>query len=227
MRTLRQLLALVVGVALSGAPVLAGAGLLALAEPALRSTRTGTAPVADLLVAGCSVAGAIVLGWLALTVLVAVVDEVRRSRRHPHQRARELPGVPRLVRRVVALVVGVLLGSAALSAGAAERGAAVAVPDVGWAVSAPAHVAPAPPMDLGWAPRATTAPAAPLPDRTAGDEVVVHRGDSLWSLAAARCGQDASPGDVLAEQRRLYAANSDVIGEDPDQLQPGQVLRLP
>jgi nucleoid-associated protein YgaU len=223
-RRTRHLLSLVVGVVLAAVPASAAAGLLALAAPALRTAATGRAEVADLLVAGCSSAGALVLGWLALTVLVAVADELA-TRRHPRRPVRRSPGVPRLVRRVVALVVGVLLGSAALSAGAAERGAAVAVPEVGWAVSAPLLVASAPSPDLGWSSHA--APRAEPADRTAGEEIVVLRGDSLWSLASSRCGPDASRADVLAEQHRLYAANTDVIGDDPDLLVPGQVLRLP
>ncbi|MBB2902144.1 nucleoid-associated protein YgaU [Kineococcus radiotolerans] len=228
MRCSRHLLTLAVGLLLAGVPALAGAGLLALAAPALGTARAGTAPVPDLLVAGCSTAGALLLAWLAVTVLLATADEVR-ARRHPRRRTRELPGVPRLVRRLVALVVGVLLGSTALSAGAAERGAATAAPELGWAASAPATpgaAAPAALPDPGWAPLGPTVPRPAAPDRTGGSEVVVHRGDTLWSLASARCGPGAGPGEIAAEQQRLHAANLDVIGEDPDLLLPGQVLRL-
>nr|WP_281373198.1 LysM peptidoglycan-binding domain-containing protein [Kineococcus aurantiacus] len=97
-----------------------------------------------------------------------------------------------------------------MSANAAERGAAVAVPEVGWAVSAP--------VEPGWAAR--SAPAA------TGGEIVVHRGDSLWSIAERRCGPGADPAQVLAEQQRLHAVNAGVIGDDPDRIVPGQVLRL-
>ncbi|WP_432565604.1 LysM peptidoglycan-binding domain-containing protein [Kineococcus sp. SYSU DK003] len=188
-------------------------------------TSPGTDP-ADVVVTVCAVGGAGTVLWLALTVVLAVADELR-MRRSPRRPVRLTPGVPAVVRRVVAVVVGLLLGSAALSANAAERGAAVTVPEVGWAVSAP--------VEPGW----TTAPAvhhdpppvvpaAPAPERTSGEgELVVHRGDSLWSLAEARCGPDATRGEVFAEQHRLYTANADVIGDDPDLLLPGQVLRLP
>lgn len=231
MHKLRHLLTFTVGAVLAAVPALAGAGLLATAAPALRTAQSGTATVADLLVGGCSVVGALVLGWLALTVLVAVVDEVR-ARRHPRLAVRSSPGVPRTVRRVVALVVGVMLGSAALSAGAAERGAATAVPELGWAVSAPLQVTSAPALDLGWAAVPETAPETsvasnPPAPREVDGEIVVHRGDSLWSLAAQRCGPDATAGEVMAEQHRLHTANVDVIGDDPDLLLPGQVLRLP
>ncbi len=78
-------------------------------------------------------------------------------------------------------------------------------------------------MEVGWdAPAPRTAPT-----RDVAGEVVVLRGDSLWSLAERRLGPDATRGQVLAEQERLYAANAHVIGDDPDRLLPGQVLRLP
>ncbi|WP_432544427.1 LysM peptidoglycan-binding domain-containing protein [Kineococcus sp. SYSU DK002] len=181
---------------------------------------------ADVVVGVCTVAGALVVLWLALSVLVALVDEVR-VRRSPRRAVRLTPGVPVVVRRLVALVVGVLVGSSALSAVAAERGAAVHPPEAGWALSAP--------VEPGWAPTPglAAAPAAPAPvagaprPTAAGAELVVHRGDSLWSLARLRCGPGADRAEVLAEQQRLYAANAEVIGEDPDVLRPGQVLRLP
>lgn len=177
---------------------------------------TSTDP-ADVVVAVCAAAAALVLLWLALAVVVAVVDELR-VRRSPRRAVRLTPGVPVVVRRVVALVVGLLLGSAALSATAAERGAATGVPELGWAASAPAAAAP---VEPGWA---TTRAPAPV---QGPQEHVVQRGDSLWSLAERRCGPGAGPARVLAEQERLYAANAAVIGDDPDLLRPGVVLHLP
>ncbi|WP_432514837.1 LysM peptidoglycan-binding domain-containing protein [Kineococcus sp. SYSU DK001] len=184
---------------------------------------------ADVVVGVCAVAGALVVLWLALSVLVALVDELR-VRRSPRRAVRLTPGVPVVVRRVVALVVGVLLGSSALSAVAAERGAATHLPEAGWAVSAPVEAGwvPTPALAAPSPPSPTPAPVAgPARPTAAGEELVVHRGDSLWSLAQQRCGPGASRADVLAEQERLYAANADVIGADPDVLLPGQVLRLP
>ena len=69
------------------------------------------------------------------------------------------------------------------------------------------------------------APAHRAPARDSAERVV-HRGDSLWSIAASRLGPHASRGDVLREQQRIYALNAAVVGEDPDLLRPGQVLRL-
>lgn len=58
-------------------------------------------------------------------------------------------------------------------------------------------------------------------------EVVVHRGDSLWSLAARHLGPDAGDAEIAHAWPQWYAANRDRIGDDPDLLLPGQVLRVP
>jgi len=63
----------------------------------------------------------------------------------------------------------------------------------------------------------------PAPDR----QVVVLRGDSLWSIAAAHLPSDATSADVAAAWPRWYEANRDVVGDDPDVLLPGQVLHVP
>lgn len=58
----------------------------------------------------------------------------------------------------------------------------------------------------------------------------VVRGDSLWRIAArvlsAGGGPDAGH-DVAVYWPRIYDANRDVIGSDPDLIHPGQVLTLP
>lgn len=62
---------------------------------------------------------------------------------------------------------------------------------------------------------------------TTVDEVVVHRGDSLWSIAARHLGADASDAEVDRSWREWFALNRDRIGADPDLILPGQVLRAP
>lgn len=59
------------------------------------------------------------------------------------------------------------------------------------------------------------------------DEVVVHRGDSLWSIAAERLGPGASDAEVARAWPRWFEANRDRVGDDPDVILPGQVLRVP
>lgn len=70
---------------------------------------------------------------------------------------------------------------------------------------------------------------APPPRPTAGthDDVTVRRGDSLWTVAARHLGPGASDAQVAREWPRWYAANRDVIGDDPDLIVPGQQLRPP
>ncbi|PFG44023.1 hypothetical protein ATJ88_2740 [Isoptericola jiangsuensis] len=58
-------------------------------------------------------------------------------------------------------------------------------------------------------------------------EVVVVRGDTLWDIAARHLPADATDGDVLRAMLRWHDANRDVVGDDPDVVLPGQVLRAP
>ncbi|MCM3885663.1 LysM peptidoglycan-binding domain-containing protein, partial [Frankia sp. R82] len=76
--------------------------------------------------------------------------------------------------------------------------------------------------------RGTGVPAA----GTAGagqsaEEVVVRRGDTLWSVAARALGPDATTEQIAAEWPRWWAANSAVIGPDPNVILPGQRLMPP
>jgi hypothetical protein len=54
----------------------------------------------------------------------------------------------------------------------------------------------------------------------------VEPGDSLWSLTAGLLPLGAPAAAIAAGWRLLYAANREVVGDDPDLLQPGQVLRV-
>lgn len=62
-------------------------------------------------------------------------------------------------------------------------------------------------------------------------ERVVHRGDTLWSIAAAdlaaRLGRRPTDAETALQWPRWYAANAHVIGADPGRLLPGQVLHAP
>jgi len=83
----------------------------------------------------------------------------------------------------------------------------------------------------GRAARVTNAPvhlvASPLRTSRPADEVVVHRGDTLWAIAARRLGPHASAAEIAAEWPRWFAANRHVVGGDPDLIRPGQRLRVP
>jgi hypothetical protein len=80
--------------------------------------------------------------------------------------------------------------------------------------------APAP----SWSPERST-PSANSGDRVV--ELVVHRGDSLWSIAAGHLGPEATASQIDAEWHRWFAANRLVIGDDPNAIRPGQVLSSP
>ena len=80
--------------------------------------------------------------------------------------------------------------------------------------------APAP----SWSPERST-PSANSGDRVV--ELVVHRGDSLWSIAARHLGREATTSQIDAEWHRWFAANRLVIGNDPNAIRPGQVLSSP
>jgi len=73
---------------------------------------------------------------------------------------------------------------------------------------------------------AAAAPTSAARDPEAGT-VVVHRGDTLWDLAARTLGDHPTDAQVLAETVRWHDANRDVIGDDPDLILPGQILVRP
>lgn len=89
------------------------------------------------------------------------------------------------------------------------------VPEPGWTPSRPVDT----PVTVA---RLVTGAGAPP-----SAEVVVHRGDSLWTIARRHLGPGATDTEVAAAWPRWYAANRDVIGPDPGILRPGQVLRAP
>jgi nucleoid-associated protein YgaU len=86
----------------------------------------------------------------------------------------------------------------------------------------------------GAATRYTEIPTTGRPSRgrttepgTSPLRAVVRPGDSLWSIAAAELGPDATDTQIAARWPRWYAANRHSIGADPDLIHPGQVLRTP
>ena len=61
-----------------------------------------------------------------------------------------------------------------------------------------------------------------------GDRVVVvHRGDSLWSLARRHLGPEVTQAAVEQAVHDWYALNESVIGPDRDLILPGQELHVP
>jgi hypothetical protein len=149
--------------------------------------------------------------------------------------------LPAVLLRAVAGVAGVSVLIAPVSASAtALRGGAVALPAVptpgwpvdrqhtrvhiGWPTDVPTPTgAPTPAAQRPEA-RHAAAPAAQAdPERT----VRVRPGDSLWLIAARRLGVNAPDSKIAGAWPRWYAANAQVIGDDPALIRPGEVLRAP
>ena len=84
-------------------------------------------------------------------------------------------------------------------------------------------------------PAARPAPAAPPPATTrpspaTAGPLVVRSGDTLWSLAEASlrsAGTRPTDRQVAQAWPRWWAANREAVGDDPDLLLPGTVLRPP
>lgn len=111
--------------------------------------------------------------------------------------------------------------------GAAPSGAesdAPGRPALGWPGSRPAEAPDevVPPSDAG-------APAAPgTPPPSSPSTVEVRPGDSLWSITDDLLGPGLDDPDAIASLWPvLHDVNGDVIGTDPDHIEPGQVLIVP
>jgi hypothetical protein len=115
--------------------------------------------------------------------------------------------------------------------------AAPGLPDPEWqALPGPGWRAPPPPpaplllsADASLVTSGAQRAASPLthPARTADERLVVHRGDSLWTIAARALGTGATDAEVAAEWPRWWHANRAVIGANPDLLRPGTRLLPP
>lgn len=164
--------------------------------------------VDDLVVAVCATVLALALAWLwvitTLTVLGLLTGRLRAG--------------GGATRRLVLLACGaaVIAGSGvpALASGGdgTELLIGLTLPDRAVAPS-PTHHRPEPPAPAVEPPR-------PAPQGT----YVVRAGDSLWSIARAHPEAATS---IDGRWRAIWRANRDVVGDDPDLIIPGQVLRLP
>lgn len=190
---------------------------------------------ADVLAAAMAVVLVVCGGWLlAATALCALAGMVRACLACPaagtgatvRMLGRLADGLdrwsPRAVRRTVALVLGAAV-TAGLGApahadpGEGGRLAGLELPDrvtgTGTASAAPVT--------------ARTATHAPGPEQPPRRVVVVARGDSLWSLAGGLLGAGATDARVDRAWHRLYRANRQAVGADPDLIVPGDRLTVP
>ncbi|TWP35109.1 LysM peptidoglycan-binding domain-containing protein [Leekyejoonella antrihumi] len=212
-----------------------------------------TPPDAVPIVAWAGLAAAVL--WATALVVLAVVRLLRRrqtaSRMHDRPQSGPAPAVARVAALLLLLTGAVCGQSGALaapvsvalvqpdrSAGSGDRttldGTAPnpsfrATPDADCAdddgVPTPGWTPPRPKPVAQCAVDST-----PLVTGSTHDvdrAVVVHRGDSLWSLVARHLGADADPAMIAQVWPSWYAANRAVIGADPNRLLPGEVLQVP
>lgn len=57
--------------------------------------------------------------------------------------------------------------------------------------------------------------------------LVVHAGDSLWSISQERLGQNATPAQIADEVERIFELNREQIGDNPNLILAGQELLVP
>ena len=163
---------------------------------------------------------------LYLVLGVAATAAARSAGAGAHLAGATLRLYPRVARTAMRATVSGIVGLSA------TIGTATAATADGPAPPAPPVVAPAnPPAEpLDW-PVLATAPTmrrAPVPHvESSTANVVVRRGDSLWRIAARSLGRHATTSSTAAAWPGWWAANRAVIGDDPDLLRPGSVLRAP
>ena len=232
------------------AAVLAGSAATALTE----ARAPGTVRLEDAVAAAAAAVGALVAGWLATGTAVSVCG-LLAGRRGPSRLVPA--GLHRLVAVALGVALaGVTVPASAqasapttvASASAGVRVDALAHPvqpsqpgQASQPVDPGGSSAPlaAEAVDPGWTPPAPpppvrrAAPADPLVVATpragmSGEEgVAVRRGDTLWDIAARHLPAGSPDADIAAAWPRWHAANATVIGDDPDLLRPGQLLRVP
>ena len=76
------------------------------------------------------------------------------------------------------------------------------------------------------------APARPsqeraVPNADSPGRIVVHSGDTLWSIAHHHLTPDATDQEIDTAWRAWYSVNAQTIGDDPNLIQPGQLLLPP
>jgi len=89
----------------------------------------------------------------------------------------------------------------------------------GRAKPAAAETAPKPKADFSGV-KSSSSSTAPAPASAGEETYTVVKGDSLSKIAKRFYGK-------ASEWKRIYEANRQVIGDDPDLIRPGQKLRIP
>jgi resuscitation-promoting factor RpfA len=210
------------------------------------------APSFDALVGLAAACGAwIALLWLVAGFVVAALAALPSAAGSLDRLSAHI--APVSVRRAARFLVGACIVSCGVAGTAlpasADTGSPVApattpatgpLPDLDRPVSAgspasPTAAVPTSPRgpSTGSSPGVPGEPGGPgLPDASTSSgqgrsAVMVVRGDTLWDIAAARLGTNATNPEIAAEWPRWYAKNRELIGSNPDLIFPGQRLLPP
>ena len=162
-------------------------------------------------------------GWLWLVTTCAVIEawrgaSARRRAAGPGFPTPCLPGVPRVVRRVVLVACGVAVAGSIVQPALADTSGSGPDPHPHRSAAAVLDGLPLPDRAVG---------RRKEPRRPAPATVLVAPGDTLWSIAAAGLPLGAGDARIGRRWHAIYAANRDLVGPDPDLIEPGQLLRLP
>ena len=233
----RPLAAIALATASLVAAVAVGSIFLSTARDALTAlAAAGPASPADGILVMVALVGVVLSLWVGLGMALSALSALPGALGQASTRLADRMA-PAVVRKVVAFVLGTAL-TAALVPGTAVAGSAHPTPrqavvtSAQYAVGVLAHVAETihTSEDGDAAPGPSWSPdRRALPANGAGGpgEIVVHRGDNLWSIAARHLGPTATTTEISAEWHRWFAANRHVIGDDANLITPGQVLRPP
>lgn len=152
----------------------------------------------------------VAITWLNLAAVLIGADVLRAG--HAHRR-RLLAPVP--WQRAIAALLGA--GALCLPGPAVADGPDGARDRPGTTMGVLDGL-PLPDRPHGTGPRATDPPVS---------RYRVRPGDCLWTVARTHLEPGAGDQRIAAEWPRWYAANAGVIGDDPDLITPGTVLRAP
>ena len=179
--------------------------------------------------------GALILAWLVLGLVLALVAAFRHRAGHATGLGALSSLTPGFLARLAAAAVGSSILLATSANAAPMAGPASGNEQPAWAQAVDGEARPASAaneselLSPGWIPR-----PVPLPmqrvlggDTRATEEVVVAPGDTLWSIAARHLDPHATATQIAEAWPRWYAANRELIGEDPDRLSVGLVLETP
>jgi nucleoid-associated protein YgaU len=216
-----------------------GAGLVE--RWTLSGARQQSPDVDDILGALANVAGLAVVAWWVLSMILATSAAVLEKVGSRRAAAAVGQCCPAFMRRLAMAALSVQLLSAPVANAAVLPAGPASVPAQEAAISAawrPTGEEPmqAPELQPHWRPLApVTDPGlvAVQPVRAVqsvsqpSGEVTVHAGDTLWDIAARELGPAATDVDVALHWPRWYQANKAAIGQNPDVLLPGQILKSP